>query len=63
MDVEKLMANVRSYFLSQKKEEEEEKTLTSICARRVRFARGAFVAEMRTKVVHERRLSQTLRVN
>ena len=62
MDVEKLMANVRSYFLSQKKEEEE-KTLTSICARDVFDSReSAFVAEMRTKVVHERRLSQTLRV-
>ena len=63
VDVEKLMANVRSYFLSQKKEEEEEKTLTSICARDVFDSReSAFVAEMRTKVVHERRLSQTLRV-
>ena len=63
VDVEKLMANVRSYFISQKKEEEEEKTLTSICARDVFDSReSAFVAEMRTKVVHERRLSQTLRV-
>ena len=66
VDVEKLMANVRSYFLSQKKEKEEEKTLSdgaSICARDVFDSReSAFVAEMRTKVVHERRLSQTLRV-
>ena len=66
VDVEKLMANVRSYFLSQKKEKEEEKTLSdgaSICARDVLDSReSAFVAEMRTKVVHERRLSQTLRV-
>ena len=66
VDVEKLMENVRSYFLSKKKEEKEEKTLsgvTSICARDVFDSReSAFVAEMRTKVVHERRLSQTLRV-
>lgn len=66
VDVEKLMANVRSYFLSQKKEKEEEKTLSdgaSICARDVFDSReSAFVAEMRTKVVNERRLSQTLRV-
>jgi len=66
VDVEKLMANVESYFLSQKKEEEEEKNFiggASICARDVFDSReSAFVAEMRNKVVNEQRLSQTLRV-
>ena len=45
VDVEKLMANVSELFPFQKKEEEEEKTLTSICARDVFDSReSAFVA-------------------
>jgi len=70
VDVEKLMENVESYFLSRIEEEEkkeEEKTFSglnaSICARDVFDSReSAFVAEMRNKVVNEQRLSQTLRV-
>lgn len=69
VNVEKLMENVESYFLSRIEEEEkkeEEKTFSggaSICARDVFDSReSAFVAEMRNKVVNEQRLSQTLRV-
>ena len=46
VDVEKLMANVRSYFLSQKKEEgrgeDFERWREYLRARRVRFARERF---------------------